>query len=138
LSVWQEYREKNRATGLCKALELVEKQIEWVEKQILTEQAPVKCPFMQKFQKSKTLRWTGSQVEFVELVYSLCETKIINNGDINLKEAFAALGDFFDFSVTDYYRFWGDIVKRTGDRTLLLDKLKKGVMLRLSESDNRR
>ena len=110
-------------------------QIELIRRQIQFKVAA--CPHIHSTLKLSNFQWTGSQVEFVELGYSLLDAKSINNGTITLKELFAALGDFFNFRVTDYYRFFSDITHRTGDRTLYLDKLKKAFMQHLSESDNR-
>ena len=132
--------EKNAAAAISlqKALKLIDRQIDWMERQLLAEKNAVHCPLGIKKPSRKKLKWTGSQVELVELVYSLKESGSVNNGNITLKEAFSELNDFFDFHLTDYYRFYGDITRRTGDRTLFLDKLKKAMMQCLSKSENRR
>jgi hypothetical protein len=120
---------------------LVDAQIEWIEKQILSEQKTqktVNCPFVQHNTKSVKLQWTGTQVELVELIYALLESKSLNEGRVSLKIIFAELGKLLNFNVTDYYRFYSDITDRTSDRTLFLDKLKKAFINRLSKSDNRK
>lgn len=96
------------------------------------------CPFVLKPQKTDCLQWTGTQVEFVELIYSLHDVGSINNGNTSIKELFIGLGDFFNFKVTDFYRFFSDITHRVEDhRTLYLDKLKKAFIQHLIKSDNR-
>ena len=126
------------ATCLQKAIWLIDHQIDWLKQQLLTEKNASPCPLSIKPFGRKKPKWTGTQVELVELVYSLHEAKAIDNGHSSLKELFFQLGEFFDFHVTDYYRFFGDIANRVGDRTLFLDRLKKRLMWRLERSDNRR
>jgi hypothetical protein len=48
------------------------------------------------------LKWTGSNVEWVELIYALYLVKRINNGKISLKELFQQMGEIFDFEVKDF------------------------------------
>lgn len=131
--------EKNVGATIClqKALGLIDRQIDWMERQLLAEKNAIHCPLIITTPNWGKLKWTGSQVEFVEMVYSLRESHSINEGNISLKELFAVLTGFFDFHLTDYYRFFNDITKRGGDRTLFLDKLKKTLMLYLSKLDNR-
>jgi hypothetical protein len=117
---------------LYAAIELLDSQIKRVE-----EQPAVRCPLARQPLNPCKLQWTGTQVEFVELIYALHKAKSINNGDIFLKDLFTELGEVFNFRVTDYYRFFGDITHRTGDRTLFMDKLKKALMQHLSELDTR-
>jgi len=108
-----------------------------LQEEILSEQNLQICP-MQREPKPKTeLQWTGTQFEFVELVYALHDAGSINSGKLSLKEMFSLLGVFLNFCVTDYYRFYTNITNRTGDRTLYLDKVKKAFMEHLSKSDNR-
>ncbi|MDR0829311.1 MAG: RteC domain-containing protein [Prevotellaceae bacterium] len=73
----------------------------------------------------KRMQWTGTKMEFIELIYALKEAKVINNGNTTLKEIFEILGNFLNFKVLDYYRYFTSIINRTGDRTIFLDKLKK-------------
>ena len=123
--------------NLHEAIRLIDQQTDWVKQQLLAEKNAKHCPLHSKPSGRKKPKWTGTQVDLVELVYALLEAKAINNGDISLKELFSRLGEFFDFEVTDYYRFFSDITHRTGDRTLFLDKLKKTLMRRLAKADER-
>lgn len=104
---------------------------------ILSEHNFRNCPLKRETKPVSKVQWTGTQFEFVELVYALHDAGSINTGKISLKELFSIMGDFFNFYVTDYYRFYTNITNRTGERTLYLDKLKKAFMHHLSKSDMR-
>jgi hypothetical protein len=118
---------------LRKAFELVNTQIEWVEKQILAEQ---NCPYNRKTRAK--LQWTGSIVELVELLYALYEAKCINGGKITLKEIFDTFCGLFDVDIRNFSRFFIGIKNRMkGDRTAFLDKLKKVLIAKLEESDRK-
>jgi hypothetical protein len=106
---------------------------------MLSEKNFKNCPLNRenKTVSSIQCQWTGTQFEFVELVYAIHDAGSINSGNINLKEMFSIMGEFFNFRVTDYYRFFTNITNRTGERTLYLDKLKKAFMHHLSKSDMR-
>ena len=118
-----------------KAIKLIDEQIIWVREQILSEYSVQNSSIMKKNEKDTKLQWTGTQVEFVELVYSLHDAGSINKGNISLKELFSTFGGILNFVVADYYRYFSDITHRTGDRTLYLDKLKRKFMQHLSKSD---
>ena len=123
---------------LKKALDLIDIQINWIREQMNAEQNTQNCPLLKNKTKNVNLQWTGTQVEFVELVYSLHDAGSINNGNTIIKELFALMGDFFNFKVTDFYRFFSDITHRVeNNRTLYLDKLKKALLQHLIKSDNR-
>ena len=50
------------------------------------------------------LRWTGSQAWLIELVYSLKEAEVINNGDVTLNEIAMALQLAFNIALGNFYR----------------------------------
>lgn len=129
---------KKRNELLLKSINLIEEQLIFVREQKLREKGISEHPLNRRNLCENNLKWTGTKIEFVELVYSLFDAKSINNGNINLKGLFHALGDFFELEITGYYRYFTDITHRTGERTLYLDKLKKIFMQHLSLSDIRR
>jgi hypothetical protein len=70
------------------------------------------------------MKWTGSRMELVELVYALHEAKCF--GEMPLKEIFAAVGEMFGCKITNHYRLFWDIQNRVKDsRTKFLDKIRK-------------
>jgi hypothetical protein len=123
---------------LKKSIELVDVQIGFVEKQIWAEQTVENCPFLQKKQSSKKLQWTGSIVEWVELVYALYAVKRINNGKISLKELFQQMGEIFDFEVKEFANYFMNIKNRTDwHRTKFTDLLKDAVLGRMDAADRK-
>ena len=54
------------ATCLQKTLRLIDRQIDWTERQILTEKNAIHCPLKLKVPSGNKMKWTGSQVELVE------------------------------------------------------------------------
>jgi hypothetical protein len=114
--------------------EIYEGLVEAIIKDHLYQNCPLAC-------KSKTdsgLRWTGKQVELVELIYALKETGSINGGEATIKEICNFFSELLQISITDLYRYFIDITRRTkGDRTIFLDKMKKVLIKKLEEIDRR-
>jgi hypothetical protein len=132
------YREKNVSVYLKKSIELIDLQIGFVEKQIWAEQTVQNCPFQQKSQLSKKLQWTGSVVEWVELIYALYIVKRINNGKISLKELFRQMGEIFGFEVKEFANYFMNIKNRTdGHRTKFTDLLREAVLGRMTDADRK-
>jgi hypothetical protein len=73
--------------------------MEYIRWQMQAEQTAAACPLLRPPVNPGNLQWTGAQVELVELSYALCDAKSINNGEISLKELFAALGEFFNIRI---------------------------------------
>ena len=65
-------------------------QIRWVEQLILSEQNAPTCPYSKKLQNQTKLKWAGTQMEFVELVYALHEAGSF--GKTPLKSLFSLIG----------------------------------------------
>ena len=84
----------------------------------------------------RKLKWTGSIVDFVELIYALHAGGYANDGKISLKELFKEMGDFFDFEVNEYSNYFMNIKNRSkGDRTKFLDELKTALLQKMEKSD---
>jgi hypothetical protein len=123
--------EKKKGTTilyLVRASNLIDKQISFVEKQLLAESNPcdsiVPC----------TIQWKGSLMELVELVYALHEAGCF--GTVSLKLLFAFIGKVFGCEIPNYYRLFWDIPNRAGDdRTFFLNKLRKALSDKLIRKD---
>lgn len=115
---------------LEKALELIDLQIAWVEKQLLSKKDAILCPA--KF------KWTGSIVEWVELIYSLYFVKRINAGKISLAELFRQMGEVFEFEVKGFAVYFMNIKNRSDKtRTKFIDLMKNILIERMIESDRK-
>jgi hypothetical protein len=123
---------------LKKSIELVDLQIGFAKKQIWAERTAQNCPFLQKNQSSKKLQWTGSVVEWVELIYALYAVKRINDGKISLRELFRQTGEIFDFEVKEFASYFMNIKNRTdGHRTKFTDLLRDAVLGRMTDADRK-
>jgi hypothetical protein len=95
------------------------------------------CPLRHLAGNGK-LKWTGSIIEWVELIYALHAAGVVGGGKTTLKKLFRTMGEVFDFEVKEFSRSFTDIKNRVkGDRTSFLDKLKRGLLLRMEEADRK-
>jgi hypothetical protein len=120
------------ATYLTKAIELVDIQIEWTEKQINSGQIAG--------QYTARLKWVGSIIEGVELVYALQTTGYIycHNKKVTLKQLFTVMGEVFSFKVAEYANYFMNIKSRTDrNRTKFTDILKDAIQERMNEADSK-
>ena len=115
-------------------------QIAFVEKQIQWAEVKQKCPLCKSENPnpSPKLKWTGSIVAWVELIYALHASGHINNGKVSLKKIFAVMGESFGFEVEEFSRVFIDIKNRVkGDRTAFLEELKQALIRIMEEADRK-
>ena len=113
---------------LKKVIELIDRQIEFTEKQIIEEQRAYQCPFYSQVAKHRTLQWTGSITDCVELVYALHASGALGSGNISLTQLFQTAGTLFEVEIKDFSRTFSDIKNRVrGDRTAFLDRMKQAL-----------
>ncbi|CAM3459918.1 RteC domain-containing protein [Aequorivita lipolytica] len=91
-------------------------------------------PFVIK-QKKSPLKWTGTKVDLVELVYALQASGMINNGQANLADLATAFETLFQKDMTDFYRVFLEIRNRKSNQSKLLDLLKRSLLQRIIEID---
>ncbi|MDR1169905.1 MAG: RteC domain-containing protein, partial [Prevotellaceae bacterium] len=84
------------AIHVLKAIDLLDRQIEWTKEQLPAEQSAAQSP--------AKLHWQGGPMELVELVYALHEAGCF--GDAPLKTVFEVFGKTFDCEITNYYRLF--------------------------------
>lgn len=82
-----------KSVVFAKALEMVEKYLNTKLGNRLIEE---------KVSDSNRLKWTGTQAEYVEELTSWKETKVINNGDVTLKEIHERFQLVFEVNITDF------------------------------------
>jgi hypothetical protein len=96
------------------------------------------CPFFRQFPKHGKLQWTGSVVEWVELIYALYTAGKINDGKTSLKVLFQQMGEVFDFDVKEFANYFMDIKRRKDDnRTKFMNLLKDAILERMEEADRK-
>jgi hypothetical protein len=96
------------------------------------------CPYTHQYPKRNKLKWTGSIVEWVELIYTLDSVKKINSGKTSLKELFQQMGEIFGFEVNEFFNYFMNIKRRTdGRRTKFIDILRDAVLERMEDTDRK-
>ena len=84
------------------------------------------------------LKWTGSIVEWVELIYALYFVKRINNGNISLKNLFRQMGEMFGIEVKEYSNYFVNIKNQTDEnRTKFADLMRDALLEEMTESDKK-
>jgi hypothetical protein len=115
-----------RSLFLTKTILLIETQIDFVFREI-QQQMP-----------HNKLKWTGSIIEWVELIYALRFVKRINSGKISLKELFQQMGEIFDFEVKEFANYFMNIKNRTnGSRTKFMDLMKDVLLGLMNDADRK-
>jgi len=109
-----------------KLLHLIDMQIDFVERLLVSQNNNE--PQLEK------IRWHGTQIEFVELIYALYEAGCF--GKATLKKAFLLIGQLFDCEISNYYRlFWNIRNRAAHERTYFLNKLKTKLSEKLTRMD---
>lgn len=82
------------------------------------------------------LKWTGTKVALVELVYALHNEKIINNGNISLNECIKAVEIFFNTEIKQHNRIFLEIRNRkTIDKTNFINSLQINLNNKINQLD---
>lgn len=84
---------------------------------------------------SPKYNWSGAQVDYVEFLYAISESGIINNGVPGIKELHDLFSRILILPETDIYLKLQDIKKRKKSKTILLDKLKSALLRKLDDLD---
>lgn len=82
------------------------------------------------------LKWTGSKVALVELMYALHQEKVINQGDLSLNETAKNIEQMFNIKLGQFNRIYAEIKKRkTIEQSSFLSALKDNFIKRINEYD---
>ena len=82
------------------------------------------------------LKWTGSKVALVELLYALHAENIFNNGNANLKDIANCFETIFHIELKQFNRIYLEIRNRkTIEKTHFLNTLKEKLLIRIENSD---
>ncbi|HEY0092503.1 MAG TPA: RteC domain-containing protein, partial [Flavobacterium sp.] len=83
----------------------------------------------------KSLKWTGSKVGIVELVYALHTQEVFNNGACDLKDIMAFFSKSFDIDLAQFHRTFFEISARKSERTKFLSSLKDSLVKRMENAE---
>lgn len=79
--------------------------------------------------------WNGNLTAYTELLYALKETKVINHGNVSIKELHEMLGQVLDLPKGNIYSAFRDIHSRKKEKTVFLDKLKEALIRRIDQAN---
>ncbi len=81
------------------------------------------------------LQWTSTKADLTELIYALHHSKVINNGNIGIKEIAIAMQQLLQFDLGDFYKIYSEIKTRKISRTKFLDELSAGLRSQMDKSE---
>lgn len=82
------------------------------------------------------LKWTGTKIELIELIYSLQFVKVINAGNTDIKEIAAGMEHLFNIDLKPHlYGTYQDIKKRKTGQTKFLDKMSITLQTTISDEE---
>ena len=105
----------------------LEQQIEKLDRKTITIQSP--SPL------HKGLKWTGSKVDLIELIYALHSEGVFNNGATGLKEVISFFESSLGIELGQFNRVFLEIRNRKSDRTKFMNTLKNKLTIRMDDAD---
>jgi len=85
-----------------------------------------------------TLKWSGSKVALIELIYALHTEGVFNHGNANLNEIALQFQETFQINLTQFHRTFLEIRDRkTIDKTNFLSTLKENLNKRIQEAEEK-
>jgi hypothetical protein len=84
---------------------------------------------------SLSLKWTGSKVGIIELIYALHSEGVFNNGSSEIREIAYSFGKIFNVEIGQFHRTFYEICARKSERTKFLNSLKENLLKRMEQSD---
>ena len=93
---------------------------------------------LQKLLKQAKLnfKWTGSKTDLMEMIYGAHSTDSINNGKAEINELVKGFEIFFNIELPRFYRTFSEMKERA-NRTSFLDLMKKCLIKRMDETDEK-
>lgn len=81
------------------------------------------------------LKWTSSKSALTELIYALHHSRVINNGNVEIKDIALSMQYLFNIDLTDFYKTYLEIKSRKKSRTKFLDKLSTNLISQMDNSE---
>jgi len=79
------------------------------------------------------LKWTGAKIDLTELIYALASSKVIDNGNADIKDISKQLCRLLNIDELDIYRNFTDLKNRKKNQTAFLDRLKDVLTNRMKD-----
>ncbi len=95
-----------------------------------------------KFQKDKSknqkrLKWTGSKVALIELIYALHYQNVFDNGNNDIREVAQYFESAFDIDLGNFYQTYLELRNRKMNRTKFLDALREELIKKMDEQEEK-
>lgn len=95
-----------------------------------------------KFQKDKPkafkkLKWTGSKVALIELIYALHYQDVFDKGNNDIREVAQYFESTFDIDLGNFYQTYLELRNRKMNRTKFLDALREELIKKMDEQDEK-
>lgn len=81
------------------------------------------------------LKWTSSKSSLIELIYALHHSRVINNGNAEIKDIALSLQYVFNIDISDFYRIYSEIKARKKSKSKFLDELSANLIFQMENSD---
>jgi hypothetical protein len=111
---------------------LIDRQIEWIEKQILAEQNTAVCPFRKQALSQTSLQWTAKKTDLIELLYALDAAGCFNSGKASLNQIAMYFEEVFHTDLSHFPRDFYEMRIRL-DQMPFIDKLKTLLKKRMDD-----
>lgn len=80
------------------------------------------------------IKWTGNKVSLIELMYSLHQSGVFNNGQSDIKAIATCFENIFNVDLGNYYRTYLELKIRQ-DRTKFLDSLRENFIRKIEDEE---
>lgn len=88
-----------------------------------------------EYNQEKVLKWTGSKVGIIELIYALQTEGVFNHGAADIGEIVQRFSKVFHIELGQFHRTFYEITNRKSERTKFISSLKENLIKRMSEAD---
>lgn len=85
--------------------------------------------------QEKVLKWTGSKVGIIELIYALHSEGVFNHGAADIREIVQGFSKVFDIDLGQFHRTFYEITNRKSERTKFISTLKDNLIKRMNQMD---
>ena len=92
-----------------------------------------KKPHVEDLGTTEKIRWTGSKISLIELIYALYSSGVLNEGNCKINELTELFEQMFHFPIDDIYRGFQDIRNRKKNKIVFLETLKEALLRKINE-----
>ncbi|RRN76341.1 tetracycline regulation of excision, RteC, partial [Pseudoxanthomonas sp. SGD-10] len=85
----------------------------------------------------KRLKWTGSKVALIELIYALHYQNVFDNGNNDIREVAQYFESVFGINLGNFYQTYLELRNRKMNRTKFLDTLRDILIKKMDEQDEK-